>query len=154
MDFWVFELLILSFAFGLSKDIYKPLIHSMNEFESESLPLNLSSYSIPSWTSGEIRSACRVRFGLFSSIWDEHERTILNYKIDIAIALIFNSLVVKRDCSQIRKLPIYGWNRWDHVVITYLILDQMLPYFPCKHCRVIMLVFCYCFHHWNYSLNF
>lgn len=153
MDFWVFELLILSFAFGLSKDIYKPLIHFMNDFESESLPLNLSSYSIPSWTSGEIRSACRVRFGLFSSIWDEHERTILNYKIDIAIASIFNRLVGKRDCRQIRKLPIYGWNRWDHVVITYLILDQMFPYFPCKHCRVIMLVFCYCFHHWNYFLN-
>ena len=55
----------------------------MNDFESESLPLNLSSYSIPSWTSGEIRSACRVRFGLFSSIWDEHERTILNYESDI-----------------------------------------------------------------------
>ena len=29
----------------------------------------------------------------------------------------------------------------------------MFPYFPCKHCRVIMLVFCYCFYHWNYSIN-
>ena len=29
----------------------------------------------------------------------------------------------------------------------------MFPYFPCKHCRVIMLVFCYCFHHWNYFIN-